>query len=177
MNTLPDNHAGSCALGSLERDRIRIERASLLFVLLCVAMLWTVTSKTHASPVGSVSPSTSENSHQSVFINDPTIGKDPFFPKSNRRAGMVRIDPVATVITNAVDRADPSFDHFTLKGISLSADKKLALINNYTFAEGEEQEVRVADQIIKVRCVTIQERSAVISIRGREKEITLREGL
>jgi len=118
-----------------------------------------------------------KESYQSIFINDPSIGKDPFFPNSTRRAGMVPIKPRPSPISNAIDHLDPGFDHFSLKGISLSANKKLALINSYTFAEGEEQEVRVADQTVRVRCVTILERSAVIRIKGREKELTLREGL
>jgi hypothetical protein len=107
---------------------------------------------------------------KSVFTDDANFGKDPFFPKSGRR---IATAPVASnpQITEVPDRI------FILKGISVNKDRRLALINNYTFAAGEEAEVKVEGRMVRVRCVEVRERSVVISVRGVAKEIFLRPGI
>jgi acetolactate synthase small subunit len=65
-----------------------------------------------------------------------------------------------------------------LKGLSGTKDKPLAIINNYTFAEGEEAEVRVINQLYRVKVVEIKERAVMIQVNGTEpRELTLRQGV
>lgn len=77
-----------------------------------------------------------------------TEGRDPFFPNSSR--------PYASE-TVAKPTGDSSLpDHeFSLKGISGSAERPLAIINNTTFTTGEENEVIIKGKRIKIRCAEI----------------------
>ena len=115
--------------------------------------------------------------HQSTFVSDPTFGKDPFFPNSKRRLGLPAPRATVSVVPDVNPTGEPQWDLLNLRGISLAATRKLAMINHYTFAEGEEMDVKVANQVVKVRCVSIKERSVVISVKGRTREIKLRDGL
>jgi protein disulfide-isomerase len=63
----------------------------------------------------------------------------------------------------------PKYDALELKGISGTAQRRFALINNQTFMEGETAGVRFEAGQIRVRCVEIKEDSVVIEV-GREKE-------
>ena len=108
----------------------------------------------------------------SVFKDDRNFGKDPFFPKSTRRSQQ------ATVATNWVPREGELPAGMVLKGLSGTKDKPLAIINNYTFAEGEEAEVRVIHQLFRVKVIEIKERSVIISVNGTPpRELALRQGL
>jgi len=107
---------------------------------------------------------------KSVFVDDPRSGKDPFFPKSTRRVATPAPDPV-NAPAEALDGT------FTLQGLSFVGGRKLALINRRTLAEGEEMDVKTKNGIMRLKCVEIRERSAVISIRGATQEISLRPGL
>jgi len=55
-------------------------------------------------------------------------------------------------------------------------DKRLAIINNYTLATGEEFSLRYGAQVVKVKLVEVKEASAVVSANGATKELTLRAG-
>jgi hypothetical protein len=101
---------------------------------------------------------------KSEFINDPRFGKDPFYPKSIRRNGMPVIPNTDPVLPNAPD--------LTLKGISGSREKPLAIINNRTFAVGETAEMRVKGQIVKVQCIEINDKSVKITVNGIPKELS-----
>lgn len=111
---------------------------------------------------------------KSVFISDPAYGKDPFFPKSTRRPLPVA-QPVAAapVVTQEPELSES----LHLKGISLAAGRKLALVNYYTFAEGEEADLRIQGRTVRVTCVQIKDRSVVVNVKGKKKELQLRPGL
>lgn len=101
---------------------------------------------------------------KSVFVDRPNFGRDPFFPTSTRRGRMVetnRVEPVA------------NFNNIVLKGTSGTPEKRLAIINNKTFEVGEEGDLRVGGQPMKVKCVEIREKSIVISLNGVTKELFL----
>jgi hypothetical protein len=109
---------------------------------------------------------------KSVFNDDLNFGRDPFFPESNRR----RVVPVP-ILVPVLPKPQPieEEDHrFTLKGISTYKDERWALINRYTFAPGEEMDVKVEGRKLRVRCVEVRERSVVISVGGVSKELFLR---
>ena len=108
----------------------------------------------------------------STFVDSRSFGKDPFFPKSGRRL----IQPVLN--TNVVLQPGELPQGMVLKGLSGTKDRPLAIINNYTFALGEEAEVRIGNQLIRVKVIEIKERSVILSVNGTEpRELTLRQGL
>lgn len=108
----------------------------------------------------------------SVFKDDRNFGKDPFFPRSNRRSQQ------ATPVKDLVLREGELPPGMVLQGLSGTKDKPLVIINNKTFAEGEESEVRVVHQLYRVKVIEIKERTVVISVNGTPpRELALRQGL
>jgi hypothetical protein len=101
---------------------------------------------------------------KSVFVDRPNFGRDPFFPNSSRRGTIVQ-DTVVEPVAN--------FNNITLKGISGTVEKRLAIINNKTFEAGEEANLRISGQPTKVKCVEVREKSVVISINGVTRELFL----
>jgi hypothetical protein len=110
---------------------------------------------------------------KSVFINDPSFGRDPFFPNSSRRP----LVPTNTVVDVVMPPVPTVPDDIFLKGINILKDRRLAIVNNYTVAQGEEFELKLKGKTYRVRCVEVKDRSAVIRIDGVNKEIPLRPGL
>jgi hypothetical protein len=116
---------------------------------------------------------------KATFIDDPQVGKDPFFPESRRRLeSMPRL-----AVTNSVAPSNHLLEQVFLKGISGTKEQRLALIsslnNSATVAVGEFAELRVGPQVLKLRCREIRERSVVVELDGSSetKEIKLREGV
>ena len=110
---------------------------------------------------------------KSVFINDPSFGRDPFFPNSSRRP-LVVTNTVVQVFTPSPPTVP---EDIFLKGVNILKDRRLAIVNNYTVAQGEEFELKLKGKIYRVRCVEVKERSAVIRVDGVNKELPLRPGL
>lgn len=102
---------------------------------------------------------------QSVFVDRPDFGRDPFFPKSTRRGAVVSpnvpVEPMA------------NFGNLALKGISVSNEKRMAIINNKTFEVNEEADIRVNGQPVRVKCTEIRDKSVVIMVNGVSKELFL----
>jgi hypothetical protein len=61
----------------------------------------------------------------------------------------------------------------TLKGITWSKTRPMALINNHTFQLNEESEVRLASGNVTVRCLSIQPTAVVIRVGGSNETQTL----
>ena len=137
-------------------------------VLLLVASILLPASRgADNNPLPSIVPA---GAPKSEFLDDPGMGKDPFFPRSTRRKVVVR-----TVDAAPPDPTVPSF--IMLKGISIAQGRKLAIINNYTLGEGEERELKANGQVLKIRCIEIKERSVIIESGGATKEILLHSNL
>jgi hypothetical protein len=98
---------------------------------------------------------------RSVFIQpaSPSQGCDPFFPTSLRPY-------VTSVVTNG-----PTTDltSIYIKGISGEPDHRLVIINDVTFAVGDEAEVFTAQGRIRIRCLIIADDSAVIEAAGQRQ--------
>ena len=101
---------------------------------------------------------------KSVFVDRPNFGRDPFFPNSSRRGRVVQ-DAVVEPVAN--------FNNIFLKGISGSPEKRLAILNNKTFAAGEDGELRIGGHPTKIKIVEVREKSVVISINGVTRELFL----
>jgi hypothetical protein len=102
---------------------------------------------------------------KSVFVDRPDFGRDPFFPKSTRRGQAIQ--------TTTTVQPTANFDSIVLKGISTSNEKRLAIINNKTFEAGEESDVRINGQPVRVKCVEIRDKSIIITVNGVSKELFL----
>jgi hypothetical protein len=100
---------------------------------------------------------------RSVFIipTNPQEGRDPFFPNSNR--------PYESAPAGKKNSADMS--SLVLKGISGPLDHRLAIINNHTFAVGDEQDLVTAQGRIHIHCVEIKTDSVVIESGGENHEL------
>ncbi len=115
-----------------------------------------------ATPV-STQAAESTNTVQSVFIKpaSPQEGRDPFFPESTRPYGKTS-EPTAS-------RVDWTALKFV--GISGTPERRLVIINNNTFAEGDEQEVPLAGGRIIVRCLKITPNSVLIMVAGQTRQL------
>jgi hypothetical protein len=113
---------------------------------------------------------------KSVFVDDPRVGKDPFFPNSTRRQESL---PVPNAVTNIAQQSNLLLQQLALKGISGAKGQRLALINTATVSEGELAEIRFGPQVVKIRCREIRDRSVIIELDGlgERKELKLREGI
>jgi hypothetical protein len=95
---------------------------------------------------------------KSVFVPS---GKDPFFPNSTRpTAGSQKPDVSPTP-------APVDASMLRLRGITGPADHRIALINNRTFAPGEQGEVSAREGKLLIRCVEIRERSVLVTVEGQ----------
>jgi hypothetical protein len=112
---------------------------------------------------------------KSVFVSDAKVGKDPFYPNSLRRLEVQeQVSP-----TNSAPQPSELFNKLALKGISGTRGQMLALINSSTVGVGELAEIRCGQQVLKIRCREIRDRSVLIELEGvgELKELKLREGI
>lgn len=101
---------------------------------------------------------------RSVFVMPTNLreGRDPFYPESLRPFE----DAVAT--KHAVD-----INAFSVKGISIVRGRAMAIINNHTFAVGDEGDVLTASGRVHLRCAEIRANTVVIEANGSKHELTL----
>ncbi len=109
---------------------------------------------------------------QSVFVvpTKPQEGRDPFFPNSARLAA-----------TSSKAGAEVNRSDLVLKGISGTAGRPFATINNHTFEVGEEGTVLTPTTPpvrVRVRCVEIKpaEGSVIIEVGGERRELRFKLG-
>ena len=120
-------------------------------------------AKTNAIQVVVVKESMVETN--SIFDDKLNVGSDPFFPNSGRRA-----TPKASAVSEAV-YVKPVL---TLNSIVGHSKRRVALINNRTFAEGETAVVQVPSGQVRVRWLNIRERTVLVSIEGEAEQKLLK---
>jgi hypothetical protein len=101
---------------------------------------------------------------RSVFTipSNPREGRDPFFPNSSRPyANTQAVQQVPTADTTSL----------VLKGVSGPTGSRLAIINNRTFAVGDEQDIVSSQGRMRVRCLEIRTDSVVIEVSGQRLEL------
>lgn len=89
-------------------------------------------------------------------------GRDPFFPES------LRPYEAAVSANHSIESTA-----FSIKGISVQGGHSMAIINNHTFAVGDEGNVRTANGEVHLRCVEIRADVVVIEINGTRRELTV----
>ena len=97
---------------------------------------------------------------KSVFIipSNPNEGRDPFFPDSTR--------PYETSTEKGADAS--SLHDLTVGSIMDAGNGRVfAIINNHSFAPGDEGTVRAADgRRISIRCVAINSKTGAVTIES-----------
>lgn len=103
---------------------------------------------------------------RSIFIMpaNPKQGRDPFFPESPRPYEAQIVAGRAVEITA-----------LRLVGVSGPPNHRLFIINNRTFAVGDEQDVRTPGGVIHVRCVEAKAHSVVIQAGNQQVELNFSE--
>ncbi len=91
----------------------------------------------------------------------PRDGHDPFFPDSTRGY-------VITAATNAV----AEISNLVIKGFSGSPGNRMVIINNHTFAAGDNSEVLTPGGRIHIHCLVINSNSVVIEANGQRRQLT-----
>jgi hypothetical protein len=74
--------------------------------------------------------------------------------------------PTAKPVESLQPRPEARYEQLTLKGVTGSDKRRLALINNVTFSPGEEAMVKLKDGRVKVRCLEISEKSVIVAVDG-----------
>jgi len=103
---------------------------------------------------------------QSVFVvpTSPRAGRDPFFPRTTRLFA-------STGTTTSVKTNPPTFAlDLILKGISGTQERPLAIINNQTFAAGEENDIVSGTRRVRIRCLEINMAAETVTVQmGSER--------
>ena len=127
----------------------------VLGVLLCAAH----PCSSQAAQSGTPQPAAAKTEEKdilpkSLFVmpRNPNEGKDPFFPLSIRVYNIP--PPVVAPATNTT----PVLVSYELKvnGVSGTAENRLAIINNKTFAVGDEAEVPTAAGRVRIKLLEIK---------------------
>lgn len=95
-------------------------------------------------------------------------GRDPFFPESNRVFE-------AQMNANQAKQAAPTVEISSLKvyGISGTPDHLLAIINNHSFAAGDEGEVLTTAGRISLRCVSVTPSRVTVIVNGQYHQLNV----
>jgi len=109
-------------------------------------------------------PATAATGIRSVFVlpSSTKEGRDPFFPESTR---------VADALAQAAATKPVDITTLTVRGISGTSGHLLAIINNHTFAVGEEADMQTSSGRTHVRCVEIHTDSVLVEINGQMRRL------
>jgi hypothetical protein len=148
-----------------------------LAAALLASALASFAAQTHTNTPASPSPARTNalpplpEIPQSVFIipTTPQEGKDPFFPRSTRLFTTVVVKSNQQPTAAAAVTVD-----LKLNGVSGTADRRLAIINNRTFETGEEGEVASKSGPVRISCKEIMDDSVRVIVNGQERILRLR---
>ena len=99
-----------------------------------------------------------------VVPHSSSEGRDPFFPNSDKFKPPVSVSPTPFLTT------------LTLKAISGTQERPLAIINDRTFSEGETADVRTAGGRVSVTCISINGLKVIIKVGSETRELWMRDG-
>ena len=102
------------------------------------------------------------------------MGVDERIDKSNL-PGLLKLqkEPAPSLVWAPQPARAAAPETLMLKGISGTAQRRFALINDCTLEKNEEAKVRIGKTNLMVRCLDISERSVVIQPRGSAEKIRL----
>jgi hypothetical protein len=101
---------------------------------------------------------------RSVFVMPATAheGRDPFYPESARPY------EENTTAKHAVDE-----NSFSVKGLSYEHGHSMVIINNHTFAIGDEGDVLTAAGRVHIHLSEIRPNAVVIEVNGLRRELPI----
>jgi hypothetical protein len=159
---------------------VEISKFSLVVIALG-AMLPALNTRAHAAAAPASAPAVAAKVEKvveiprSVFLQPLTRdeGKDPFFPQSMRPYARqpVLVPVTPTNVPPPVVNVD-----LKLKGISGTAEKPLAIINNVTLTEGEERDVMTNTGKQRIKCLQIKGEVVLVQIGIERRELRLPSG-
>ena len=125
-----------------------------LLVLAAAAGFSALGETTPPAPASAAAP-------ESVFVQpeNPHEGRDPFYPESTRpyvTAVAAHAAPAATLI---------------IRGFSGTADDRTVIINNHSFAAGDEGDVTTPDGRVHIHCLVIKDHSVIIEADHQRREL------
>lgn len=128
-----------------------------------LSAIFTAVLPVMAAP-GALTNETAKLAPRSVFNQpaNPSEGRDPFFPSSIRPYQ-------GAVVPGAHAGADVGA--LAIDGLSGTPDHRLVIINNVTFAVGDDAEVSTSQGRIHIHCLEIGVNSAVIEANGQRHEL------
>jgi hypothetical protein len=106
---------------------------------------------------------------RSVFIQPTSTreGRDPFYPESTRNVVEQRQQPVPTAPTQDLT------PFLKVHGISGSPGSLLVIINNHSFAVGDEGDVLIPGGRIRLRCLEIRPDGASVEVNGHIQQLNM----
>ncbi|MEK7678244.1 MAG: hypothetical protein AAB676_20635 [Verrucomicrobiota bacterium] len=130
--------------------------------------------QTGESKTNAVAPTNVVTIPKSVFVSDPAVAKDPFYPNSQIRA--------SEAATAKPGKKEPvvfnPLTALTLINITGSESERVAIVNDAILEAGKPAEITVTQgdrtEKIKVRCLKITATSVVLTVQGQAKPIELR---
>jgi hypothetical protein len=131
------------------------------FLALAMGVSWLQGMKVQAQ---NTNPPAGSAQIQSVFIMPTSSkdGRDPFFPESTRTVDAMMAASHVVEITS-----------LKVPGISGTPGHLLAIINNHTFAVGDEGDVLTTSGRVSLRCLEIHPDYVVVEINGQIHRINL----
>ena len=116
--------------------------------------------------LGQPSKAAANPAPRSVFVmpTGPREGRDPFFPESSR--------PYEEA-TPAKPTQVPMADLFTVKGMSIENGHAMVIINNHTFAVGDEDDVLTQGGRVHLRLIEIRDGIVEIEANGTRRELNI----
>jgi hypothetical protein len=150
----------STSRANLDWNR-RFARLGGIFIMM--VLLLTAARLAQANETSAVTTNLTQAVPRSVFIQPASSrqGCDPFFPTSVR--------PYITASVAPTNGPTADLTSVYIKGISGTAEHRLAIINDVTFAAGDEAEVFTSQGRIRIRCLMVLDDSAVIEAAGQRQ--------
>jgi len=91
----------------------------------------------------------------------PKEGRDPFFPNSMRMFASLVVPPSKT----------KDLSSLVIRGKSGTSDRPLVIINDVTFAEGDDRDVITPDGRINIHCYKILGDVVVVEANGQQHQL------
>jgi len=103
---------------------------------------------------------------RSVFLlpTNPREGRDPFFPESTR---------LFDELTPQTNSPTASAKTLVVRGSSWEHGHAMLIINNHTFAVGEQGDVLTPGGRVHLRLVEVRKDVAIVEVNGTQRELSL----
>jgi hypothetical protein len=127
-----------------------------------LAITWTVSALGASNTPPAKGAKTDSNRSEFVMPSSPADGRDPFFTDSNR--------PYEAAMAGTKSKDEISLLIF--KGLSGTPDNRLAIINNHTFAVGDDEYVLTSQGRVHIHCLEILDHSVIVEVSGQRHELS-----